>query len=56
MKVNKEMLVCDACELSKHARNIYVSYGHRSLKLCYVIHSCVGTLSCDLNKWLQMVY
>jgi hypothetical protein len=42
-KVNKDKLVCDACEYGKHTRTSYVSRGLRSTSPFVLIHSDVWT-------------
>jgi transposase InsO family protein len=42
-KVDKEKLVCDACEYGKHTRTSYVSRGLRSTSPFVLIHSDVWT-------------
>jgi hypothetical protein len=41
MKVDKDKLVCDACEYEKHTRTSYVSRGLRSTSPFVLIHSDV---------------
>jgi transposase InsO family protein len=42
-KVNRQKLVCDACEFGKHTRSSYVSRGLRSVAPFMLIHSDVWT-------------
>ena len=42
-KVDKDKLVCDACEYGKHTRTSYVSRGLRSTSPFVLIHSDVWT-------------
>jgi transposase InsO family protein len=42
-KVDKHMLICDACEYGKHTRTSYVSRGLRSILPFMLIHSDVWT-------------
>ena len=48
-KVDKEKLVCDACEFGKHIRTSYVSHGLRSTSPFVLIHSDVWTSPCGIR-------
>ncbi|KAJ6802344.1 uncharacterized protein M6B38_194815 [Iris pallida] len=55
-EVNKEKLVCDACELGKLTMSSYVSSGHRSPSVFDVVHSDVwGPYTTPINGYKYFV-